>query len=379
MLLKRRKQKYNSVFFTMSSRLVVSLIICMSYSSLAIYFPCTTNIGSNGICTTKDECLMQEEKGFDCPSNFICCPKVSHMNEIQLRQDQTCLNQINPVEYTNNGPIQSNQYAWMVLLRYHDTMKKRHFYGCIGSLVSRTLVLTSAHCITGLDIGVKLTSVRMGMHDLGIDCPFNSTINDEKVQECSGIQDFPIIHAWYPNEGDIVYEKDLKGSQFRHDIGLIVIKGMVSYTTKVISVCFLNIPVKLDEAKLVISGWKGDLNTHEGQTHNNLQQKTVKVIKSSLCDDAFTTELNEDKQLCIEEELIEDQTCDSQGESGTILHLIRDDKISVYAISSYGQNVCQNGVKLRVYTIVQPYIELMQEKARELGVHDLPMTIIEVF
>lgn len=319
---------------------------------------------------------MQDEKGYDCPGNFICCPKVSRTTEIRLRQDQTCLNRINLVAYTNDGPVQSQQYPWMVLMRYHDSIQKRHFYGCIGTLISQSLVLTSAHCITGLEIGVKLTSVRMGIHDVGIECPFNSTLTDDTIPKCSSVQDFSILYAWYPNEEEITYGKDIKGHQ-KHDIGFVVIKAQIAYTTEVMPVCLLNIPVKLDDARLVIAGWKGQLTVHEGQTL--LQQNTVQVTDRSLCDDVLETHLNEDKELCVEEKVDNDNECAVEANSGSVLHLIRGDKISAYAVSSYGQNSCQNGVKLRVFTIIQPYIELMQENSRELGVHDFPMTVIEVF
>lgn len=359
----------------MQTRWDVALIVLsfhLTSSVLALYFPCTTSLSSNGICTSVDECLIEGVKGFDCPHNLICCPKISRSKEIRLRQDQSCHNQF--IDTSEDGPVQRNQFPWMVLLRYHDTIKKRYFYGCIGSLISSSLVLTSAHCITGLEIGTKLTSVRMGVRDLNVDCPFNAT---KSSKACSEIQDFLITHAWYPNEGDFVFTKD--GTHSKHDIGLLVIKKMVKYTNEVTPVCLLNVPVKLDKAKLVVAGWKGDLADQVGQTGNVLQQRAVKVMNSSLCGKAFDAEFNDENQLCVGEEIDDDQSCSDLGDSGLVLHLIRNGKIFVHAISSYGQENCQDGVKLRVFTVIQPYIELMQETSKELGVHDFPMTIIEIF
>lgn len=351
-------------------------------SALGLYFPCTTSLSSNGLCTNVDECLMggetvPQQKGFDCPSNLICCPKVSHSKEIRLRQEQTCYNQIDVLEYTEDDPIRKNQFPWMVILRYHDTIKKGYFYGCVGSLISPSLVLTNAHCITKLEIGVKLSSVRMGLHDLNVDCPFSS-VGNESSKECSDIQDFLVTHAWYPNEGDVVFTKDENGSHFKHDIGFLVIRGHAIYTKAVMPVCLLNVPLKIDNAKLVISGWKGKITDQVGQTDKILEQRTVKVVNSALCDSTFKSQLDEDRQLCIEEDFGDDQTCADLGDSGSMLHMILGGKISAHAISSYGQNSCQNGVILKVFTVIQPYIELMQEKSKGLGVYDFPMVIIEI-
>lgn len=289
---------------------------------------------------------------------MICCPKQTN------NRFQTCQNQIEAVSV--------QQFRWMVLLRYEDTNKKKSFYDCIGSLISSTMLLTSAHCITGLDIGVKLTGIRMGMRDLGVDCPFNSS---ESTEKCSGIQDFLINYAWYPNEGEIVFTRST-GSTFKHDIGLIMIKDAVQYSKKVIPVCLLNIPIKVDDPKMIIVAWKGDLNDVTGQIDTVLHQKSVKSVSLMACNDAFNATLNEDRQLCIEEH---DQECGNLGKSGSVLHLVHNGKISAHAISSYGQDRCQEANKLRVFTLIQPYIELMQEKSMEFGMDDFPMTVLEIF
>lgn len=338
------------------------LLLFLNSYTLALYYPCTTQIGSNGICTTPDECLNNKfttKRGFDCPNGRICCPKVSRQTEVNLRHDHICPSQIKTEDYTNNELVKQSQYPWIVILRYHNIVKNQHFYGCIGNVISSSLVLTSAHCITGLEIGVKLISIRMGVRNLTINCSFET----ENVEECSKIQDFQVLYAWYPNENKFSYTKNEK-----HDIGFVVIKGQVIYTNDVMPICLLSVPIKTEDAKLIISGWENSLR----ETNGFLQQKTVKKVNHLLCENTFNRNLNDQNQICIEE------NCVNHDDSSSVLHVIRDGKIFVYGVFSYGQKECQNGVTYKVFTIVQPYIGLMQESANERGVIDFPLTFLMI-
>ncbi|XP_034489089.1 serine protease gd-like [Drosophila innubila] len=138
--------------------------------------------------------------------------------------------------------VTRGQYPWMAAL-YHDiSLDPRTIeldYKCVATLISRRTVITAAHCIYG--ITPDQLRVYVGRHDV--------TVHPEKDATLMAVES---VKTHPDFVGDISPDSDL---------GLLVLKEHVEYSTYVRPICLWSSSTSLDiedTEKMVVVGWGND-------------------------------------------------------------------------------------------------------------------------
>ncbi|XP_071539145.1 chymotrypsin-like elastase family member 2A isoform X2 [Panulirus ornatus] len=152
-----------------------------------------------------------------------------------------------------------HEYPWLVYL--HMISSKENF-GCGGSLITRSFVLTAAHCASG---DVKEIYVYVGTHDLPNVKDTSSAIKVSKI----------IIHEDY----DSYNRKD--------DIALLKLSKKVTFNREVGPACLgVQGDVKAGD-KVIVAGW-GKLKSGGDQKPKKLMEVELDVVDEATCSKAYT-------------------------------------------------------------------------------------------
>ena len=223
-------------------------------------------------------------------------------------------------------------------------------YPCSGSIVSRQVILTTAHCALAHAIGHKLTSVRIGEFD------------SSKDPDC-GNTGFCAPPALNHAVSQVIVHPDYVHGQYHHDIALIVLKTAINYTVAAQPICLHPDRNDLNVGKrAIIVGW-GKLS-NSGSKAPELQSLEVPLAPWDMCLRAFGTTGALDSTKSIDGEWMcaggeGKDAC--QGFGGAPLLIKENGVFSQIGIMSFGSENCGQHRIPSVYTSIAHYSSWIED------------------
>ncbi|XP_026805709.1 LOW QUALITY PROTEIN: transmembrane protease serine 9-like [Rhopalosiphum maidis] len=234
-------------------------------------------------------------------------------------------------------------WPWMVALGYKDKddVNDSIKWTCGGTLISNKHVLSIARCLD--NIGRSLLTVAR-LSDLNL----NSTIDDGVTP-----LDVPIER--------VIQHKEYNKKSYTNDIGLVVLKNDITFTTFIQPIC---LPLSPDMKNIdmgnnlpFITGW-GKTDTVE-ETSSSLKEVRVPIIDNEYCQWMIYRDVKgvviDDRKLCAGKQ--RKNAC--QGDSGGPLMWLKEKQFYLIGISSFGRLFCDESPS--VYTKVSSYIDWILE------------------
>merc|ERR1712123_477531 len=164
--------------------------------------------------------------------------------------------------------VEENSYPWMAALGSRALNNGGVRWFCGGSLISKNMILTAAHCVQNL--GLSLDMVRLGAHNLG-----ESAFED--VDDYTPKQ--VIVHPDYKDDGSFP----------EHDIAVIVLQTKdlgVRMRKEVSPVCLPSPNTQIPAGSpVLVAGWGA--TSEGGLGADRLQEVTVEVRGSLRCRTAY--------------------------------------------------------------------------------------------
>ncbi|XP_047997988.1 CLIP domain-containing serine protease 14D-like [Leguminivora glycinivorella] len=264
--------------------------------------------------------------------DYVCCPSCDCGKVYQDGTERCGRSMVQGVGYKGLGA-----HPWVARIGFTQKESGIVRFACSGSVISKRVVLTAAHCALAKPEGYKLSTVVVGEYDTARspDCndffcaPPAQAIKVENV----------VVHPGY--------EKKI----FRHDIALIVLQEDIKYSVSVAPICLNDRTEVVINERALLVGW-GKLS---GQ--NNLvtrqQQLEVPLVSLEMCERVFGDSVPiQEGELCAGGEEGRD-ACSGFG--GAPLLLNRDGQYYQVGIVSFGSENCGSEGVPSVYTNIAHY------------------------
>ncbi|XP_037944136.1 phenoloxidase-activating enzyme-like [Teleopsis dalmanni] len=254
------------------------------------------------------------------------------------------------------------QYLWLVRLAYLNITDNSVNYRCLGSLISRTHVLTAAHCVNNLVRDLKLSYVRIGEEQLPAECRLNANnCNSPNILQIEQV----IIHPKYDEP------------KYANDIAILKVRIPANMPVEFGTICLpLDNTLSVDNDQIIIGttgivvGWSS--NNEDGITNegnSTLKQLRLPIINTTECaiNYAKYTENFENPivitpaQICAQGEPHND-VC--RGDSGGPFMMEINRRLTIMGIVAFGPRICGITNFPGVYTRVSSYISwIIQQMA----------------
>lgn len=262
-----------------------------------------------------------------------------------------------------------DEFPWTALLVYQQPTTKETTIACGAVLISKSFVITAAHCLTGqiLQQVGKLKFVRLGEYDLNNDP--DCTIEEGGFQDCTdGKVDIApkqtIIHPQY----------SANSVSRPHDVGLVELEQPVAYTHFIKQICLPEpgaaaAPLMPGQTKLNACGWGKTNFFQDGRSEIASSPVKMKVILPLVdresCRNAYREQnfVPSNAHLCAGGRELRD-TC--AGDSGSPL-MFYDRHKGVWVLSgvvSVGAYKCGSSGKPGIYTNVKEYVPWIRKHAK---------------
>lgn len=128
----------------------MSVLICSAISDVDRKVFCSVpDQIEDGICVDPSDCARLDASFYSalqCGENRICCTRSSSGRQTQPYSDDDCgCGTVSYAEKIHGGAIAGiDEFPWAALLLFKDDVPK-----CGGVLISRSYVISAAHCLTG--------------------------------------------------------------------------------------------------------------------------------------------------------------------------------------------------------------------------------------
>ncbi|XP_058812860.1 CLIP domain-containing serine protease B8-like [Topomyia yanbarensis] len=359
------------------------------------------NEQTGGTCSTPKDCPAFQEinrgpelasvgrisfiRALECPMSnetLICCPRTGSYRNPKLSTDlprrernESSLDLGNRFgEGTSecgfqafNPKIQGSiteidEFPWAALLFYRN-----NFHGCGGVLISRTYVLTAAHCLSGknYDRFGPLAFVRLREHNTlsDPDCMVVSSggslemdCTEEKID--ASPRSIKVHPNYLPNS-----------QQQHHDIGLVEIDRSVPYSDFLRPICLPEQGMRTGLASgrvLSVCGWgRTDFFNDEVGTRSPVKMKArLPFVDQNRCGEAYKSQLVSlgPGQICAGGKKDRDSCA---GDSGSPL-MFYDALHGVWVLTgivSRGASTCGMADRPGIYTNVKEYLPWIKQNA----------------
>ncbi|KAL0810740.1 hypothetical protein ABMA28_010060 [Loxostege sticticalis] len=326
---------------------------------------CYTWDGRPGVCVKYNETIFDENISYWQIIHSRCInkdPKSVCHSHLPVRQSGVCESEISAFppdpsygccgkelvvidKVTGGQETSIDEFPWLAVLKYPEDKKN-----CSGVLISGKYVLTAAHCVA-MSLHEKPYAVILGEHD-------KSTVNDcDHSEDCHNTTvtiriDDITVHP----------EFDSSSTLKRHDIALIRLDEMVTYSDFILPIC---LPIEFRDTtknppadfKLWTAGW-GTIdseNHHPSDIKLKVQLPFVNpwecaVSYPQLWSSQMCAGGNSNEDLCI-------------SDSGSPLMHDRFGTFEVLGITSSVTKCGAAGVPA-IYTKVFPYIRWIHNTIR---------------
>ncbi|XP_053687810.1 CLIP domain-containing serine protease B8-like [Sabethes cyaneus] len=329
-------------------------------------------------CTGMDEgniCCPRSGNDYRQPSMNESLPKREREKPITVgsrmgggsNDDAPCGHQSFGQKLLGGQITDIDEFPWMAMLLY-DSMGEGTSAlspGCGGALISKSFVVTAAHCLVGKVIQKKgpLKFVRLGEYDLNRD---PDCLLDDKFEDCTD------------GKVDIKPKRTLPHSQYaanspsqHHDIGLIQLERPVAFTAFIQHICLPEPTATTGMAvgaKLNVCGWgrtdffRSDLGGH---AVSPVKLKVVlPVVDHQSCREIYRPHKLElgSGQMCAGGHKAKDSCA---GDSGSPL-MFFDSKKGTWILTglvSLGVQKCGTEGRPGIYTNVREYLGWIQKNS----------------
>ncbi|XP_058812858.1 CLIP domain-containing serine protease B8-like [Topomyia yanbarensis] len=294
----------------------------------------------------------------------VCCPTGETYKFHEVEEDEFCGIQVPTFRIRGGAIAEIDEFPWTAMLLRQHRNSGGLYYHCGGALISRTFVLTAAHCISPDADGKRqdiLKFVRLREYNIfqDPDCMLESGFldcSDEKLD-------------YKPRKLLIYPGFNLDPANRDHDLGLIRIDPVPSYSD------FLR-PICLPEPELdngarpggvySVAGWGQTDFFNEGLGSISFSPIKLKVVlpfvDSERCREVYETmkvQLH-GSQLCAGGRKAKDSCA---GDSGSpLMHYDRAKAVWVLAgVASFGVRDCGRAGVPGVYTSVREYLTWIKQ------------------
>ncbi|XP_055372272.1 venom peptide isomerase heavy chain isoform X2 [Condylostylus longicornis] len=314
--------------------------------------------------------------GIDCPAASECVPliecspiiydiaKSCYYNDKSLFCNQ---NEDVPHVCCPSNPLERNQvcgrslvqgqfykglgtYPFVARVGFKNVNTGNFAYPCTGSIISKRVVLTAAHCALAKADGHRLSSIRIGEYDTTTepDCASSGFCAPRSVNHA-------ISH--------VIVHPDYKHGQYHHDIALLILKTPMNYSVASQPICLQKSKINLVVGKRVtIAGW-GKLSSSNYRS-NEMVSLELPLAAWELClrvygstgalespnsvDGQWMCAGGEGKDVC-------------QGFGGAPLFIQENGIYSQIGIMSFGSDNCGGARIPSVYTSISYYADWIQD------------------
>ncbi|XP_065295411.1 chymotrypsin-2-like [Dermacentor albipictus] len=213
----------------------------------------------------------------------------------------------------DGDPVTKEKIPWMVAV-FSKKRSSKGFYYCGGSIITRNVILTAAHCV-----------MTKGRYAAQVDVMYNFTLDGE----FTGVRAHKIIaHPRYVKRREIV-----------HDVALVKLPVDLEFNRFMKPVCLPTQKMNVAGKILVVAGWG---RTGPAKHSKSLRRTEVVAVTDELCQDELRTVRN--RKLATPGPLIcafGIDTGDCRGDSGGPLTLKGDDGRTLQVgIVAFGQYKC---------------------------------------
>ncbi|XP_062704201.1 CLIP domain-containing serine protease B8-like [Aedes albopictus] len=320
---------------------IIRLIFCILFVAKSQQLPSSLSVVTNSSGLNKDSLTWLNTQNNETTEDLLC-----GMSEFEEKRFSG-----------HFAPI--DEYTWMALLMYEKTAYDFTSV-CEGALISKSFVITAAHCLTGsmLQEMGHLMYVRLGEYHVSND---PDCIVEGQFQECTD----EIIDV---RPKSIIVHPDYKVSNrsLHHDIGLIELNHPVKFS------CFIrHISLPTEDSGIMgtsffESGW-GPTDIFNDKTtcvpSPIKLQKKLSYTDHDTCSDAYRSQ---------RVQLTSDQICavDSSskgscsGNVGTPLVQWNKNKSAWMLTGLRSAQYFENGGKPGIYTNVYKYVQWIKTNAQ---------------
>lgn len=333
----RRSEAYTSMLLLLGS--MFAALLGMTTAQMEVGDPCQKQ-NYKGICTEASKCtdlpysmaqlgLKRRDIsrcGFTTFEEIICCPTLSiPTTTIKTRADDRpavrACNEIDELlqplltpHILGGTPVELGEYPHMVAIGLTDTDGAVE-YNCGGTLISKSYVLTAAHCLVTRQIPV---TVRMGV------------VNFTDTEQMKAVVEIKIkkVHL----------HPDYTSANVYNDVGLLELEEEVTYTNNVFPTClYTDSKDPPANSVLYVTGW-GVINRSTRVKSDVLLKARQTIVDNLKCNESYVdnglTRRNRDgiiaSQMCAHDPGLTKDAC--QGDSGGPLNLVVDEALNKYRV-----------------------------------------------
>ncbi|XP_054264176.1 venom protease-like [Macrosteles quadrilineatus] len=224
-------------------------------------------------------------------------------------------------------------------------------YPCCGSIISKRVILTSAHCALAQTAKQYVWTVRVGEYDMAKDPDCGKSFCAHPVQDI--LISHVVVHPGY------------EPKSFRHNIALLVLRHNINFSVNAQPVCLRNSPYSLVGQRAKLVGW----GKTPGQLETPDEQQTVEmpILQRKKCTDVYDDVIPVTQDhLCVGGEKNKD-ACSGFG-GAPLVYLDRTDQPKYYQVGivSFGSDKCGVQGIPSVYSSIDKYLDWIKLNSPDL-------------
>lgn len=323
----------------------------------------------------------------DHDGSEVCCPRddIYHAFEegAEAEEDEECGVPV-PQYRIRGGQIATiDEFPWTAMLLRENRTSRALYYHCGGALISRTFVISAAHCVVW-DVGGggggrwfmpqdQLKFVRLREYNFFTD-PDCEIIGEMKDCAESKVDREPrriLIHPGFRTSHITTLTSPDPGqlSSYNHDLALLQVDPVPAYTDFLRPICLPELREMRAERFLTVAGWgKTDYFKESIGTikFSPIKMKVVLPhIDMDLCKDIYklmNIRVN-GSHVCAGGKVAQD-SCAGDSGSGLMQYDRRRGTWYLMGVASFGMKTCGREGIPGVYTNLREYLDWIRENIR---------------
>ncbi|GAB0096781.1 CLIP domain-containing serine protease 14D [Sergentomyia squamirostris] len=277
---------------------------------------------------------------------MVCCSRSSENVDTQPQINLDCGKSLVRGQYYKG----LGAFPFVARVGFKNLNSGSMAYPCTGSIISRRVILTAAHCALAKADGHRLSSVRIGEYDTARD------------PDCAG-SGFCAPPALNHAISHVVVHPDYTAGKYHHDIALLILRTPINYTVAAQPLCLYPDRTNLIVGKRgTIVGW-GKISS-VGAKSTEMQFLEVPLAPWDLCLKVYGTTGALDSPKSIEGQWLcaggeSRDAC--QGFGGAPLVIREENIYSQIGIMSFGSDNCGSPKIPSVYTSISFFYQWIQD------------------